>query len=82
MVLHYLLFLFKYFANTVGPFGLPRTLIMPSLATPVLIVRELLEWLLFCLIFDFSFCLDESAMGLPNSACLFLDLIFFVSLLS
>jgi len=55
---------------------------MPSLATPVLIVRELLEWLLFCLIFDFSFCLDESAMGLPNSACLFLDLIFFVSLLS
>jgi len=82
MVLHYLLLLFECFANTVGLFGLPRTSIMPSLATTVLILWKFLKWLLFCLIFDFSFCPDESAMGFPDSSCLFFDLIPFVSLLS
>jgi len=36
----------------------------------------------FGLIFAFSFCLDECAMGFPDSSCLFFDLIPFIYLLS
>jgi len=45
-------------------------------------VRELLKWSLLYLIFDFSFCPDDGAMGFPSSSCLFFDLIPFVYLLS
>jgi len=36
------------------------------------IMRELLKWLLRCLIFVFSFFLDQCALGFPDSSCLFL----------
>ena len=42
----------------------------------------LLWWSPLCLIFCVSFCLDECAMGFPDSSCLFFDLIPFVYLLS
>jgi len=48
----------------------------------VLIVRELSLVVTRCLIFAFSFRLDECAMGFPDSSCLFFDLIPFVYLLS
>jgi len=54
MVLHYLLLLFECFANTVGPFGLPRTSIMPTLVSPALYSRSKFFWSLFCLLFVFS----------------------------
>jgi len=44
--------------------------------------RNFLMWSLLCLIFAFAFCLDECAMGFPDSSCLFCDLIPFVYLLS
>jgi len=64
-----------------GPFGLPRTLIMPSLVTPTLNIRDLFKWVL-CLWFLFFLCSDDRAMGFPDSFCLFFDLIPFVYLLS
>jgi len=48
----------------------------------VLIVRELSQVVARGLIFGFSFCLDECAMGFPDSSCLFFDLIPFVYLFS
>jgi len=45
-------------------------------------VRELSQVVTRCLNFAFFFCLDEYAMGFPDSSSLFFDLIPFAYLLS
>ena len=73
--------IFEYAAKIDGIFGLPRTSIMPSLALPALSVRNFASGLCyFC--FLFFLCLDDRALGFPDSSCLFFDLIPFVYLLS
>jgi len=72
---------FECAAKLDGPFGLPRTWIMPSLVTPVLNIRDLLKWLL-CVCFLFFLSSDDPAMGFPDSSCLVFDLIPFGYLLS
>jgi len=72
---------FESAAQINGQFGLPRTSIMPSLATPALNIRDFLKSLL-CVCYLFFLGSDDCAMGFPHSSCLFFDLIPFVYLLS
>ena len=80
--MHYLLLLFESFANTVGPFSLPRISILPSLVSPALYSRGkfLSGYCVVC--FLLLLFLDDRAMGFLHSSCLFFDLISFVYLLT
>ena len=78
MVLHYLCVLLECFANTVAPFGLPRTSIIPSLVSPALYSRGNCFSGYGFVCFLFFLCSDDHAMGFPDSSCLFFDLISFL----
>jgi len=85
MELHYLLLLFGVCQpSRTGPrcSAPPEVSLKAGLATLVLIMREPSQVVARCLIFGFSFWLDECAMGFPDSSCLFFDLIPLVYLLS
>jgi len=80
--LHYLLPLFRGAAKIAGPFWPPQDFDHAEPGPlPALCVRKFSSDLRF-VCFLFFFCLDDRAMGFPDSSCLFFDLIPFVYLLS
>jgi len=81
MVLHYLLLLFRGFANTVGPFHSPQDFDHAEPSPPRAVHAEFSSGLRF-VSFVFFFCSADRAIGFPDSSCLFFDLIPFAYLLS
>ena len=79
--MHYLLPLFRGAAKIAGPSRPPQDFDHAKPGPPRTVCAEIESGLRYVCFWSF-FCLDDRAMGFPDSSCLFFDLIPFVYLLS